>query len=125
MKIVDVTEGSSPLILSMPHPGIAIPDDILATLNDVGRDVAGDVLPRGLQAWADFDYVGERGPWVSAGRWRQVERFKFYTRHAWQESGRWRWPLRTAARWRCDHDYYAFPFEKTLVELVRRPQQVS
>ncbi len=41
-------------------------------------------FPRGLEAWADFDYVGGRGPWVSAARWRQVERFKFYTRHAWQ-----------------------------------------
>ena len=54
----------------------------------------------------------------------QVERFKFYTRHAWQP-GAWRWPLRAAARWRCDHDWYAFPVEKALVELVRPPQQVS
>jgi anaerobic magnesium-protoporphyrin IX monomethyl ester cyclase len=106
----------TPIFYYRPYPGNPIADEAQAQ---------GYVLPRGLQAWADFDYVGDRGPWVSAGRWRQVERFKFYARHAWQESGRWRWPLRTAARWRCDHDYYAFPFEKTLVELVRRPQQVS
>ena len=82
------------------------------------------MFPRGLEAWADFDYVGGRGPWVSAERWRQVERFKFYTRHAWQP-GAWRWPLRAASRWRCDRDWYAFPVEKALVELVRPPQQVS
>ena len=38
---------------------------------------------------------------------------------------RWRWPLRAASRWRCDRDWYGFPVEKTLVELVRPPQQVS
>ena len=26
----------------------------------------GYVFPRGLEEWADFDYVGGRGPWVSA-----------------------------------------------------------
>ena len=72
------------------------------------RAAQGYVFPRGLEAWADFDYVGGRGPWVSAERWRQVERFKFYTRHAWQP-GAWRWPLRAAARWRCDRDWYALP----------------
>jgi hypothetical protein len=82
-------------------------------------------MPRGLDAWADFDYVGDRGPWVTAARFQQVERFKFYSHHAWQQGGGLRWPLRKAARWRCDHDWYGFPFEKALVDLVRPPQQVS
>ena len=73
---------------------------------------------------ADFDYVAGRGPWISAERWQYVERFKFYARHVWQP-GLWRWPLRAASRWRCDRDWYSFPVEKTLVEWVRPPQQVS
>jgi radical SAM superfamily enzyme YgiQ (UPF0313 family) len=106
----------TPIFYYRPYPG--------NPLADRARD-EGYVFPRGLEEWADFDYVGGRGPWVTAARWRQVERFKFYTRQAWQPGAAWRWPLRAAARWRCDRDWYAFPVEKTLVELVRRPQQVS
>jgi anaerobic magnesium-protoporphyrin IX monomethyl ester cyclase len=106
----------TPIFYYRPYPGNPIADDARAS---------GYALPRGLDAWADFDYVADRGPWVTPSRWRHVERFKFYSRHAWQESSAWRWPLRTAARLRCEHDWYGFPFEKALVELVRPPQQVS
>ena len=105
----------TPIFYYRPYPGNPLADQ-------AARD--GYAFPRGLEAWADFDYVGGRGPWVSPARWRHVERFKFYTRHAWQP-GPWRWPLRAAARWRCDRDWYDFPVEKALVELVRRPEQVS
>jgi anaerobic magnesium-protoporphyrin IX monomethyl ester cyclase len=105
----------TPIFYYRPYPGNPIADVALAQ---------GYEFPRGLEAWADFDYVGDRGPWISAARWRHIERFKFYTRHAWQP-GVWRWPLRAAARWRCDRDWYHAPVEKALVELVRRPQQVS
>lgn len=106
----------TPIFYYRPYPGNPIADDARAS---------GYTFPRRLDEWADFDYVADRGPWVTASRWRQVERFKFYSRHAWQESSAWRWPLRTAARLRCEHDWYGFPFEKALVELVRPPQQVS
>lgn len=105
----------TPIFYYRPYPGNPIAEDARRS---------GYVFPRGLDAWADFDYVGERGPWVSASRWRRVERFKFYTRHAWRP-GLWRWPLRAAARWRCDRDWYSFPVEKALVEFIRPPQQVS
>jgi anaerobic magnesium-protoporphyrin IX monomethyl ester cyclase len=105
----------TPIFYYRPYPGNPIADDARR---------AGYEFPRGLEAWADFDYVGGRGPWVSDARFRAIERFKFYTRHAWQP-GAWRWPLRAASRWRCERDWYAFPLEKALVELVRRPQQVS
>lgn len=84
----------------------------------------GYVFPRGLEEWADFDYVGGRGPWITPDQWRRIERFKFYTRHAWRP-GKWRWPLRAASQWRCDHDWYDLPVEKLIVDLVRPPQQVS
>ena len=84
----------------------------------------GYVFPRGLEQWADFDYVGGRGPWISAEQWRTVERFKFYSRHAWKP-GAWRWPLRATSQWRCNHDWYDLPVEKLIVDFVRPPQQVS
>jgi len=105
----------TPIFYYRPYPGNPLAD---------AAHAGGYTFPQTLEAWADFDYVGARGPWVSADRWKQVERFKFYARHAWQP-GMWRWPLRAASRWRCDRDWYAFPVEKALVELVRRPQQVS
>jgi anaerobic magnesium-protoporphyrin IX monomethyl ester cyclase len=106
----------TPIFYYRPYPGNPLADRARSD---------GFGFPRGLEAWADFDYVGGRGPWVTAARWRQVERFKFYTRHAWDAGAAWRWPLRAASRWRCDRDYYSFPLEKALVELVRPPQQVS
>jgi len=32
--------------------------------------------PQSLSDWADFDYVGSRGVWVSEDKWRRVQRFK-------------------------------------------------
>jgi radical SAM superfamily enzyme YgiQ (UPF0313 family) len=105
----------TPIFYYRPYPGNPLAD---------GARAAGYEFPQTLTAWGDFDYVGERGPWLSPARWRHIERFKFYARHAWQP-GAWRWPLRAASRWRCRRDYYALPVEKALVELVRPPQQVS
>ncbi|MCA1583227.1 MAG: radical SAM protein [Acidobacteria bacterium] len=105
----------TPIFYYRPYPGNPLADE---------ASNQGYVFPQTLEAWADFDYVGQSGPWVTARRRREVERFKFYVRHAWKP-GRWRWPLRTAARWRCEHDWYGLPLEKSLVELVKRPQQVS
>ncbi|WP_306226960.1 N-formylglutamate deformylase [Bosea beijingensis] len=36
-EIVTVTRGSSPLILSMPHPGTGVPPEVAAQLNERGR----------------------------------------------------------------------------------------
>ena len=105
----------TPIFYYRPYPGNPIADEASSR---------GYQFPRGLREWADFDYVGDRGPWISPRRWHQVERFKFYTRHAWQP-GAWRWPLRAASRLRCEHDWYAVPIEKALVELIRPRARVS
>jgi radical SAM superfamily enzyme YgiQ (UPF0313 family) len=105
----------TPIFSYRPYPGNPIADEARRR----GYD-----FPRNVEAWADFDYVGARGPWVSADRWERVERFAFYARHAWKP-GAWRWPLRAAARWRCEHDWYAAPVEKVIAEWIRPPQQVS
>ena len=98
-----------------PYPGNPIADEALAE---------GYRFPQGLAAWAEFDYVGSRGPWISPETWRQLESFQFYVRHAWAP-GAWRWPLRALSRVRCSRDWYGWPVEKRLVDLVRPPSQVS
>ena len=105
----------TPIFYYRPYPG-----------NPLAEQAAegGYVFPKGLDEWADFDYVGGRGPWISRDQWKKVERFKFYTRHAWKP-GAWRWPLRTASQFRCEHDWYGLPVEKLIVDFVRPPQQVS
>ena len=105
----------TPIFYYRPYPG--------NPLADQARD-DGYVFPRSLAEWAEFDYVGHRGPWLSEAQWRHIERFKFYTRHAWQ-TGSWRWPLRAAARWRCNRDCFSLPIEKAVVEWLRPPQRVS
>ena len=109
------SEFETPIFYYRPYPGNAMADQSAAQ---------GYVFPQGLEEWADFDYVGGRGPWISAEQWQQVERFKFYSKHAWRP-GAWRWPLRAASQWRCNHDWYDLPVEKLIVDLVRPPQQAS
>jgi hypothetical protein len=91
-----------------------------------GRVVGGTrvCLPRGLEQWADFDYVAGRGPWITPAQWQQVERFKFYTRHAWNRArGDGRCVPRRSGD--ANHDWYSLPVEKLIVDFVRPPQQVS
>ncbi len=40
MTPVEITRGSSPIVLGLPHTGTFVPDDILAQLNDNGRTLA-------------------------------------------------------------------------------------
>ncbi len=105
----------TPVFSYRPYPGNQMADRAVAE---------GYVFPQALTEWADFDYVGSRGPWLSAPAWDRLEAFQFYARHAWKP-GLWRWPLRLAAQLRCSHDWYRWPVEKRLVELVRPAPQVS
>jgi radical SAM superfamily enzyme YgiQ (UPF0313 family) len=89
-----------------PYPGSAI------TLEAIDR---GHVLPRSLDEWSEFDYVGSAGPWVTAKKYRKVERFKFYQELAWDRVPGWKKPFQRIARWRCRRDAYAFPLEKVLL----------
>jgi anaerobic magnesium-protoporphyrin IX monomethyl ester cyclase len=105
----------TPIFYYRPYPGNPTADDARAS---------GYTFPSSLAEWANFDYVGNRSPWLTEARWQHIERFKFYTRHAWQ-AGTWRWALRTTSRWRCDRNWYSLPIEKTVVEWLRPPQRVS
>ena len=83
-------------------------------------------IPSTLEEWAEFDYVGSYGPWVSKEKLQKVQRFKFYSRFAWSSNGTpWRWALQKLARWRCEQDFYHFPLEKAVVEYFRPPEPLS
>ncbi len=93
-----------------PYPGSAITQDAVRR---------GYQLPRTLQEWAEFDFIGSAGPWVTDRKYRQVERFKFYQRLAWDRAPAWKRPVQALARWRCRNDAYGFPVEKYVAERLR------
>ena len=39
-EVVEIVRGEGPIVLAMPHTGIAVPPDIMAALNDTGRALA-------------------------------------------------------------------------------------
>jgi radical SAM superfamily enzyme YgiQ (UPF0313 family) len=106
----------TPVFYFKPYPGSRITTDVVR---------AGYRLPQSLEAWADFDYIGSAGPWVDPGTYRYVERFKFYNRAAWGRETWLRRPLQRVARWRCERDFYAFPFEKAVVERLKPLPKLS
>jgi anaerobic magnesium-protoporphyrin IX monomethyl ester cyclase len=99
-----------------PYPG--------NPLADMHR-AAGHPYPSSLAEWSEFDYVGAPSPWLDPERRRLIEGFKFYQRIAWSRPTALRAPLQALARWRCRRDAYALPVEKTLIEWLRPPVQVS
>ncbi|HET9495023.1 MAG TPA: radical SAM protein [Chloroflexia bacterium] len=83
-------------------------------------------FPTTLEGWADFDYVGSAGPWVTPQKYRRVESFKFYQKYAF--GGRRHpllQPLRAVSRWRVERDFYQFPIEKKLVETLHPAPKLS
>lgn len=64
MSVFDYREGAGPLVVSMPHTGTLLPDDLAGRYNDVGRSVCDtdwhiDKL---------YDFVGELDATVIAAR---------------------------------------------------------
>ncbi len=99
-----------------PYPGNEIADMLLRQ---------GHRFPRTLEEWAEFDYVGSSGPWVSEPTRALVEGFKFYQRLAWARPTALRAPLQAVARWRCERDFYAWPVEKAVIERLRPLPKLS
>ncbi len=100
-----------------PYPGNELADSLRSTNYS---------FPCTLEEWADFDYVGSAGPWVSRDKYERVERFKFYQKYAY---GRHRHPLslplQALARWRVARDFYGFPIEQKLVEALHPAPRLS
>jgi radical SAM superfamily enzyme YgiQ (UPF0313 family) len=122
MSVIKRLRAMSPLFEAVvyfyqPYPGSPIAD--LAWQR-------GYAQPESLEAWAEFDYVGARGPWVSPATWTRIQRFKFYQQHAFGAHRHWlHAPLRQAARWRVNTDRYGFPVEQMLMRVARPQQRLS
>ena len=106
----------TPIFYFKPYPGSPITAQAV-------RD--GYELPTDLESWADFDFVGAAGPWVSAELLCRVERFKFYNRFAGGPDRLLKRPLSWLARWRCRHDCFALPVEKLIVEHLAPTPELS
>jgi anaerobic magnesium-protoporphyrin IX monomethyl ester cyclase len=96
----------TPIFYFKPYPGSEL------VIEAVAR---GFRLPETLEAWSEFDYVaGLPGPWVSAEKFRLIERFKFFQELAWKPVSRGKRLLQQLARYRCSRDEYRWPVEMLL-----------
>ena len=106
----------TPIFYFKPYPGSSITDSVVRQ---------GYTLPATLDQWAEFDFVGSSGPWVSEEMHERIERFKFYNRFAWGPETWPRRPLQAIARWRCRRDFYQAPVEKRIVERLKPQPKLS
>lgn len=107
---------TTPFFYFKPYPGTSITEEAVKE---------GFSLPCSLDEWSEFDFIGSVGPWVTPEKYRLIERFKYYQQVAWDAAPLWRKPLQKAARWRCKHDFYAIPLEKSVSNWLRPPQRLS
>ena len=107
----------TPIFYFKPYPGTKITDEVVAR---------GEyVLPETLSEWAQFDYIGSKGPWVSEEKFAFFERYKFYLRLIRQKRTIWRMPILALARWRVKTFSFSFPIEKRVIERMVKRQRLS
>jgi anaerobic magnesium-protoporphyrin IX monomethyl ester cyclase len=107
----------TPIYYFKPYPGSEL------VIEAVAR---GFRLPETLEAWAQFDYVaGLPGPWVSAEKFKLIERFKFFHELAWKRASRGKKILQQLARYRCTQDDYRWPVEMLLTRWFVPVQKLS
>jgi radical SAM superfamily enzyme YgiQ (UPF0313 family) len=99
-----------------PYPGSKI------TTNMVNE---GYELPASTREWANFDYIGSSGPWVSKEKYTFFQHFKFYSKLGWEQKRIYLAPLAAIARWRCNKNQFKFPWEKALIEFLKPQQKLS
>ena len=107
----------TPIFYFKPYPGSEL------VMEAVAR---GFQLPQTLEDWSTFDYVaGLPGPWVSAEKYRLIERFKFFQELAWKRVSRGTRALQQLARYRCRRDEYRWPVEMLLSRWVLPAERLS
>ncbi|HXW74056.1 MAG TPA: radical SAM protein [Steroidobacteraceae bacterium] len=107
----------TPIYYFKPYPGSELVREAVAR---------GFRLPQTLEAWSEFDYVaGLPGPWVSAEKFRLIERFKFFQDLAWKRVARGRRLLQQLARYRCNRDEYRWPVEMVLTRWLTPAERLS
>ena len=107
----------TPIFYFKPYPGSAITAEVVEK---------GYQLPQTTEEWADFDYIGSSGPWVTKEKEQFFEAFKFYLKLGYGERGGILLALlRMLSRWRCKKDNFAFPFEKKLAQIFLTQKKLS
>jgi anaerobic magnesium-protoporphyrin IX monomethyl ester cyclase len=108
---------TTPIFYFKPYPGSQITEEVVAK---------GYELPKNLEEWTDFDYVGgSSGPWVSPERFRKVERFKFYNKVAHGKLPWYATPARWIARQRMENDFFDYPVEQIVANKLMPRKQLS
>jgi anaerobic magnesium-protoporphyrin IX monomethyl ester cyclase len=107
----------TPIYYFKPYPGSELVREAIAR---------GFRLPQTLEAWSQFDYVaGLPGPWVSAEKFRLIERFKFFQELASGRVSRGLRLLQRLARYRCSRDEYRWPLEMLLARWLVPAERLS
>lgn len=100
-----------------PYPGNEIAD--LLIKDDYN-------FPKGLEEWADFDYVGAvNSLWISDKKVKEIEFFKFYQKIAWSKPTFVKYFAQKIAQWRCERGIYLFPVEKMLYNWLKPTIEMS
>ncbi|WP_299438749.1 radical SAM protein [uncultured Aquimarina sp.] len=107
---------STPIFYFKPYPGSKITEDVLKK---------GYILPKTIEEWAEFDYIGSSGPWMSKEKYAFFERFKFYLKLAYSKQRILYKPLQVLAKLRCKHKFFNIPLEKKNADLMITKQQLS
>ncbi len=107
----------TPIFYFKPYPGTAITQDVV--------DKGEYEMPESIQEWAEFDYVGSRGPWVDESKFDFFENYKFYLRLLRQRKRIWLRPMTTIARWRLKRYYFGFPIEKWIYDRSKVSKKLS
>ncbi len=106
----------TPIFYFKPYPGSKITDDVVKE---------GYALPKSLEEWSQFDYIGSAGPWVSDEMYTFFENFKFFLKVGYGKRRPLFYPVQQFSRWRVKNDRFQFPIERKLFELVRPAQRLS
>ena len=88
-------------------------------------------VPRSLEGWADFFPRDTILPWLNGRQHKRLQTMRDYLRIAFDRvpiavDTRDRFTravqrsLQVPARWRLDHDFFAFPFELAINERLKR-----
>ncbi len=107
----------TPVFYFKPYPGSAITQEVVNQ---------GYKLPESIEEWSDFDFVGGvSGPWVSEDIYQLVEKFKFYNKMAYRKHKWFTIPLQWTSKARMKTWSFGFPFEKKVVEVMFKSQDLS
>ncbi|MCB9232035.1 MAG: B12-binding domain-containing radical SAM protein [Bacteroidia bacterium] len=107
---------TTPIFFFKPYPGSAITTQVVSQ---------GYKLPKTLEEWANFDYVGSSGPWVTPEKFTMIQNFKFYNRLAGRNNPLLLKPLEILAQWRCRNRNFTLPLEKAIANALLPKKELS